>query len=313
MKSFRQDKLMKSDIGRGWTGEIPKIELDLSGKITNTINRHLSGLNWAMVGDYAGKDAKAAAKAIGLTDKVIPGMLQTAYLHSIDSQVKFFETLFEKTPESIPNFLIKESVEMISESFTRYMDAWIPQVKNALVYALEDVQDDLSNRNISRAHKYAHDVLKDREDMGDITNLEEKLQTRLSYSKVQKELNKVSKKFESNWGTASGTEISKASSAGAHQAILEVYGTESDDISVVFVITEDERLCQFCNHIAQSADGSYKVYKMSQIKGSGYNIGRKRGEWKASVPPMHPHCRCELVFKPKGFTVDSDGILAVED
>lgn len=306
---LRKDKLAKSDLGRGWTGEIPKIELDLSGKISSTIEKYLLGLNWVMVGDYAGKEARVAAKKIGLVDKAIPGILPSAYLHSIDSQIQFYKDLFEMTPKPIPTYLIRESLDNISESYMRLMDAWIPQLRNSITQALETIQSELTNGNLYMVHKYSHNILKDQPGLDNIPDLEEKIKTTLSVSKIKSELNNVVEKFDGNWDRLSGTELTKASAVGAHQAFVEVYGSNNDDLSVVFEVTEDERLCQWCNHMALNADGSRKIYKLKDLKPSGYNLNRKKSEWKISIVPAHYNCRCMMVYVPKGFTVGSDGIL----
>lgn len=289
LKTMQKDKLAKS-LGSGWTGEVPKIEINLSGKISTIIEEYMSAIRWALIGDHAGKDAKKAAKKIGLDKQVVPGILQSAYLKSIDSQIQFYEELFEKNASKIPDYLIKDSIERISDRFTRYMDGFVPQIKNALISAVEGVKNDLDNSNLNQAHKYAHKVLSEYDKEKDMPSLKEKFEDTMSAHKIRKELNKVTEKFEPNWERASKTEISLSSSVGVHQVMLETYGSEDDDVDVVFIVTEDERSCQWCNFVANHKDGTPKVYKLKDIKPSGYNIGRKRKDWKPSVAPMHPNC-----------------------
>lgn len=54
--------------------------------------------------------------------------------------------------------------------------------------------------------------------------------------------------------------------------------------------------CKYCIRLYLTAGvGSEpKIFKLSQLKANGTNIGRKTDEWKPTIPPSHPHCRCTL-------------------
>ena len=36
------------------------------------------------------------------------------------------------------------------------------------------------------------------------------------------------------------------------------------------------------------------IFKLSQLRENGTNIGRKAADWKATVGSVHPYCRCQL-------------------
>ena len=46
------------------------------------------------------------------------------------------------------------------------------------------------------------------------------------------------------------------------------------------------------------------IFKLSELKSNGSNIGRKVAEWKAVIPPIHVHCRCNLHEVPEGYEWD---------
>ncbi len=44
-----------------------------------------------------------------------------------------------------------------------------------------------------------------------------------------------------------------------------------------------------------------KIFKLSELKANGSNIGRKTSEWKPTVDSTHPFCRCLLFEKKRGY------------
>lgn len=48
------------------------------------------------------------------------------------------------------------------------------------------------------------------------------------------------------------------------------------------------------------------IFKLSEIKANGNNIGRKVSEWKATIDAIHPYCRCQGFEVPEGFIWNSD-------
>lgn len=43
------------------------------------------------------------------------------------------------------------------------------------------------------------------------------------------------------------------------------------------------------------------IFKLSELKANGSNIGRKVVDWKATVDSTHPYCRCLLIEKRQGY------------
>jgi hypothetical protein len=54
--------------------------------------------------------------------------------------------------------------------------------------------------------------------------------------------------------------------------------------------------CESCVSLYLTAGvGSQpKLFKLSELRANGINIGRKKKEWKAVIGPIHPYCRCSL-------------------
>lgn len=45
-----------------------------------------------------------------------------------------------------------------------------------------------------------------------------------------------------------------------------------------------------------------KVFRLSELRANGTNVGRKRANWKPTVGNVHPWCGCQLVRIPPGMT-----------
>lgn len=66
--------------------------------------------------------------------------------------------------------------------------------------------------------------------------------------------------------------------------------------------------CKHCiKHYLTAGIGSQpKLFKLSELRANGSNIGRKTEDWKATLGPMHPHCRCTINELPQNYTWDED-------
>lgn len=64
--------------------------------------------------------------------------------------------------------------------------------------------------------------------------------------------------------------------------------------------------CRWCmKHYLTGGVGSQPIiFRLSELKANGSNIGRKQVDWDAVVGPMHPWCRCTMGEVPEGFDWD---------
>jgi hypothetical protein len=77
-------------------------------------------------------------------------------------------------------------------------------------------------------------------------------------------------------------------------------GEAPKDQLVYKTVISDARLCQWCRRFYTNADGTPKLYKLSELQANGSNFGKKKRDWLPTVGPTHPRCRCQLhVHKPK--------------
>ena len=47
-----------------------------------------------------------------------------------------------------------------------------------------------------------------------------------------------------------------------------------------------------------------RIFTIEELRANGSNVGRKVNEWKATIGPIHPHCRCTANEVPEGYEWD---------
>lgn len=275
-KALRKEKLMKSD---GWSGEIPRINIDLTRVIAPMLDRHLSALRWLMFGVYAGTEATEAAKKLGWDKLFTPGLIPVAYTDSLDTQALHFSHMTGADAPRLPDEFVAMSIDEMVNRTKVFLDQTIEGLKAHIIGAVQNEIDRQNYKNLNAGHKAAVND----EDIEDSVD-------KLSAGSLDKEINYASKKFQKNWEIASQASIAKASGVGAHQSMVEFFGQDDENIRVVNVMIEDERLCTFCRNISKTVDGKWKYYKLKSLEPSGYNFSRKKADWKVSVAPQHHRC-----------------------
>lgn len=62
--------------------------------------------------------------------------------------------------------------------------------------------------------------------------------------------------------------------------------------------------CRYCiKFYTTNGIGSKPVvFKLTDLRANGTNVGKKQVDWLPVVGPVHPHCRCELHEIPSGYT-----------
>lgn len=308
---LKEEKLSKSDdkLQPGWSIEIPKIELDLAKTVNKISEKYLIALKWILLGDLAGKKATDAAKEIGLTKVMIPGILASSYLQSLDTQRKYYNDLFGKKPEDIHKELIKESINKIKEKSNRTFDPILANIKSVIAETVNRVIADHHLQNISKVHKNAMDDIHAKGSESALNEAIDNIDERINKKTLAKELSKTSESLKNSWNRNVCTELAGTSAIGSHQAMIDIFHRENSDIKIAWITSEDERTCKWCNDISKNATGNWKYYKISDFKPTGWNFGRKKSEWQLTITPGHYNCRCFLVYIPPGYILDQGGNL----
>lgn len=64
-----------------------------------------------------------------------------------------------------------------------------------------------------------------------------------------------------------------------------------------------ESACKHCIrlYLTNGIGSKPIIFKLSELRGNGSNIGRKVADWLATIDALHPYCRCQLFEVPEGF------------
>ena len=311
LDKVRATKLKKSDeLNGGWTGKVPQIKINFEKIFEETMSKYFDALRWILMGDAAGKVASDAAEAIGLK-KIItaPGVVPSAYLNAIDTHRQHFEDVFGKEPPEMNRKMITESIDMIKKRTDRFADESLGKLQNRMIEAASEVVNTMNLDNISAVHAEAHSLLEDGAKPRAAVQqaVQNVLSTEIAVPKISKALRAAVERYADDWNLATKVDTGLASAVGTHQAITETFGRVGSRVRVAWFCFPDEKTCSFCHKISKHADGSYKIYDISEFEPAGYNFSRKKDQWTMCVPPSHYNCRCNLIYLPDGFDIDNNG------
>ena len=118
-------------------------------------------------------------------------------------------------------------------------------------------------------------------------------------------MGEVSQNWESDWLRVAYYLLHEAYNTGRAQSVLRQYGADAEIYFDVF-----PGACESCRELylvnPEDPDSEPIVFKLKDIIANGNNIGRKKADWKATIGPIHPYCRCILNHKPEGFAWDEN-------
>ena len=97
----------------------------------------------------------------------------------------------------------------------------------------------------------------------------------------------------------------------SHQAFSEgrlAMAERKDGLKAKIYIDVYVGACKHCikAYLTSGMGSKPKVFTVEQLYSNGSNIGRKANEYLATVPPMHPHCRCTPHHLEEGEEWDSE-------
>lgn len=103
-----------------------------------------------------------------------------------------------------------------------------------------------------------------------------------------------------NWLRIARTELQGAHNEGAAIEALEVFGPQAKVARV-----PDVTACPDCRRLFLDG-GTPKVFLVSTLVDNGTNAGRKAKDWKPTLWPVHPNCRCSVQVVPPGMAMSEE-------
>jgi hypothetical protein len=70
--------------------------------------------------------------------------------------------------------------------------------------------------------------------------------------------------------------------------------------------------CQTCRALFLNPDQTPRLFTPAELIAGGVNVGRRRADYRATVYPPHPRCRCDTITVRHGQTVTRDGRITAD-
>lgn len=128
--------------------------------------------------------------------------------------------------------------------------------------------------------------------------IEEGMRKKLSLREISNELSRKTGDWKRDFDRIVEYQSNTAYQEGRASFLLKTEGSEVEVYKRVF-----QSGCDHC--IRLYLKGGYgsepKVFRLTELRANGDNIGRKVDEWKPIVGSTHPFCRCNLHHKQQGY------------
>ena len=227
------------------------------------------------------------------------------------------EELFDKFPPAVKSFFWGrltaklgdlQSNKVSYDNFVKYLERgqYIPlslAEKNELRIAKQKTYTHI--KNIGNKTKDTVRGIINEEDEKQRLNYEKVIKKELVRGVVDRKsiqgiISNIATKLEDwkkDWGRLVETEMQDIYNRGRLRTFLDEFGAEA----LVYKETYPDA-CKHCIklHLTAGIGSKPILYKISGLIANGTNIGKKVKEWKATVGPVHPWCRCDLRHAPKG-------------
>lgn len=129
------------------------------------------------------------------------------------------------------------------------------------------------------------------------------IELRKSSRQLAAELAEVSQDWEVDWLRIAYYLMHEAYNTGRAQSILKTYGQNAEVYFDVY-----EGACKECRELYLEAPDDIhskpKVFKLVDVIQNGSNINVKRQNWKPTISPTHPYCRCTINYKDPKYDWD---------
>ena len=113
--------------------------------------------------------------------------------------------------------------------------------------------------------------------------------------------------YAHNWERIARTELQAAYNDASVIAGVEDYGPDTQIARI-----HEAGACNECIALFGSSQNPV-VFSVQELFENGTNVGKKRRDWKPTIFPLHPNCRCDTLIVPPGFTIKDGKMVRKED
>ena len=210
----------------------------------------------------------------------------------------------------------KRAKNMSYADFTKFLASgqFIPLTQDE-EYALEQIKNraytDITNLGNRMKNAVANIVIKNNQTRQQaVAEVIKKkaisaVELRKSSRQLAADLAEVSQDWEVDWLRIAHYLMHEAYNTGRAQNILKTYGKDAEVYFDVY-----EGACKECRELyledPDDPNSQPKVFKLVDVIKNGSNIGVKKQNWKPTISPTHPYCRCTVNYKNPKFGWDAD-------
>lgn len=267
-------------------------------KIKEIINRNFNVFLLYILGAQALPDKdRRELEDLGYFDYMVQqkNMFHDAYFigkdrNSPDLDYKTYKKWKEEILRQFVDPTDQNILENITNSTNHYVNNLRQKFENLITTAIINANKEAVMDNMGSPYVYDYSDQKE-----------------VDIKELADELREATKDMSRDWERVVTTELTSAHTQGSIQNILEDNkGKDTKDILVYAIGPLDSATCRFCKKFYHD-EGSFKVYRLSELLANGTNIGKKQMNWRPVAPPAHPNCRHRLVELPQGFTLNKEG------
>lgn len=128
-----------------------------------------------------------------------------------------------------------------------------------------------------------------------------------SCSKIASRLSETMSEWTRDWTRIVETESQDVFNLGRAQIMMQ----DGQNPLVYFDVFPGA--CKHCIqlYLTNGIGSQPRLFRLSELMANGNNYGLKSRDWKPTIHPVHPMCRCELRSLPEGYEWDEErGIFA---
>lgn len=268
-------------------------------QIRNIIKDHYQVILRITTG--AGNPSKQLLKKLGINDKD-PSMLDCAFILGKLVQKVGINALKKMNLADIKKQVNKVKLSVIE--------------KNSLRYAKQKAGDyvtGLGNKSDSKIlqmllkHNYHQSFAEAEKEIVNQT-VAHAIKNQYTKGQLKTELGHSVGEWKRDWQRVAHTELWNAKLNGECTTILQgesIYSNTQKGDTIVSKRPAPDA-CKKCIELyIDKATGKPKKFKLSELMGKS-NVGKKVGDWEATLECVHPNCACVLIVVPDGFDFDDD-------
>ena len=113
--------------------------------------------------------------------------------------------------------------------------------------------------------------------------------------------------YAHNWERIARTELQASYNDARFEAAVNDFGSEAKIARI-----HEANACDDCIRLFGPSPNPV-IFTVQELFENGTNVGKTRKDWRPTIFPVHPNCRCDVVVVPPGFTIKDGDMVRIEN